>query len=435
MRDRNRRRAGVSAPDTTATSRLEVTTVDLHSRRPGRTSVGRAAVDAAAGDRLRVLLVEDDPGDAFLVRELLTEADAPIELVTVESMAAARPRLREVHCVLLDLGLPDASGLAGLRQVLQYAAGAAVCVLTGLEDEHLGIAAVGEGAQDYLVKGTVDGHGLSRAVRYAVERKRADENARLLREVELRQAESARLERGLLPKPLLDDAPVRLAQFYRPGRDRGLLGGDFYDAVATSPDRLHLLVGDVCGHGVDEAPLGVALRVAWRALVIAGVPDDAILESLEQVLVSERRSDELFATVAMVTVDLASSVAYIRLAGHPPPLLIRGTGVTRCDVEPGLVLGVLPGITRPATDLPLGTGDWSMLVYTDGLIEGRANSSDRLSGDRLGVDGLCQLLEAELAGTAPPELPAWLVSRAEERNGGPLADDVAVLLLTPGSTV
>src|SRR3954451_20116498 len=163
------------------------TTVDLRSRRIG----------PVAGERIRVLLVEDDPGDAFLVRELLAEADAPFDVEIAQTMREARPRFRDMHCILLDLGLPDASGLDGLRQVLQHVTGAAVCVLTGLEDEHLGTAAVAEGAQDYLVKGSVDGAGLARAVRYAVERKRADEQARLLRESELRQAESARLERGL----------------------------------------------------------------------------------------------------------------------------------------------------------------------------------------------------------------------------------------------
>jgi serine phosphatase RsbU (regulator of sigma subunit) len=393
--------------------------VDLRNRR----------VSPPAGERLRVLLVEDDPGDAYLVRELLTEAGAPVDLVTAETMAQARPQLRHVNCVLLDLGLPDTTGLNGLAQILQEAAGVAVCVLTGLEDEHLGIAAVGQGAQDYLVKGTVDGVVLTRAIRYAVERKRADENARLLREVQLRQAESARLERGLLPQPIMDDTPAKLYPIYRPGRDRALLGGDFFDVIATDPRRLHLLIGDVCGHGVDEAPLGVALRVAWRALVLAKVPDDAILAALEQVLVCERRSDELFATVAAVTVDLDTQVAEVRLAGHPPPVLLNEAtnAVVSCEVEPGLVLGVLPGQPRPATEVPLGDDDWALLLYTDGLIEGRAGEDDRL-----GVEGLCELLAARPAGR-PRELPAWLLGQAEERNGGPLADDVAVLLLTPGS--
>src|SRR5689334_18384477 len=113
--------------------------------------------EADAANRLRVLLVEDDPGDAFLVQELLVEAQAPIDLEVATSMAQARSLLRSVDCVLLDLGLPDASGLGGLRELLDHAAGVAVCVLTGLEDEHLGVAAVGEGAQDYLIKGKVDG--------------------------------------------------------------------------------------------------------------------------------------------------------------------------------------------------------------------------------------------------------------------------------------
>ncbi|MET7399910.1 fused response regulator/phosphatase [Dactylosporangium sp. NPDC005572] len=396
------------------------TTVDPRRRRIG----------PFAGERIRVLLVEDDPGDAFLVRELLAEADAPFDVEIVQTMREARPRFSGVQCVLLDLGLPDASGLDGLRQVLMSAEGTAVCVLTGLEDEHLGIAAVAEGAQDYLVKGSVDGAGLSRAVRYAVERKRADENARLLRESELRQAESARLEWGLLPKPLMDDVSADLFSIYRPGRDRALLGGDFFDAIGVDRGaRLHLLIGDVCGHGVDEAPLGVALRVAWRALVLAGVPEDQILPSLEQVLVSERRSDELFATVAVATVDLAAGTARIRLAGHPPPILLNGDRVEPVDVDPGLVLGVMPGLHRPASEVTLGPPGWSLLLYTDGLIEGAAGP-DAVAGERLGVDGLCRVLERP-SRARPPELPAWLAQQAEAHNGGPVSDDIAVLLLSP----
>ncbi|HTJ38133.1 MAG TPA: fused response regulator/phosphatase [Dactylosporangium sp.] len=400
------------------------TPVDLRRRRIG----------PFAGERIRVLLVEDDPGDAFLVRELLAEADAPFDVEIAQTMREARPRFRDVQCILLDLGLPDASGLDGLRQVLAHAAGAAVCVLTGLEDEHLGIAAVAEGAQDYLVKGSVDGAGLSRAVRYAVERRRAEDQARLLRESELRQAESSRLERGLLPQPLMRSVPAELYSIYRPGRDRALLGGDFFDAIGVDGGtRLHLLIGDVCGHGVDEAPLGVALRVAWRALVLAGVPEEQVLDSLEQVLVAERRTDELFATVAVVTVDLAAGTARVRLAGHPPPILLSGGRAVPCDVEPGLVLGVVPGMPRPASEIALEPdGKWALLLYTDGLIEGTAGP-DEPSGERLGVDGLCRVLQSPERAAAP-DLPGWLAQQAEAHNGGPVPDDIAVLLLTPLGT-
>jgi serine phosphatase RsbU (regulator of sigma subunit) len=387
----------------------------------------RAGGGRGTPERLRVLLVEDDDADAFLVGELLDEADAAVDLVVASSLAEARTKVTGVDCVLLDLGLPDAQGLDGLRRVIALAAGAAVCVLTGRQDEHLGVIAVAEGAQDYLVKGQVDGVLLTRALRYAVERKRADEDARRLREVELRQAESARLERGLLPRPLMDTDRIAVHPFYRPGRHAALIGGDFYDVVQISPDRVDLMVGDVCGHGPDEAALGVMLRVAWRALVLARVPDDEVLPALEQVLISERRLPETFTTVATVSLDLRRRRATVRMAGHPPPLLLAGGKVTPVPAPGGLLLGVAPRPPR-AYELEFDSDDWSLLMYTDGLIEGRVGAGD----ERLDVPGLTALVEAA-RGVDLPELPAWLVTRAEEANGGPLSDDVAMLLVSVGS--
>ncbi|BBH65909.1 serine/threonine phosphatase [Actinoplanes sp. OR16] len=379
-------------------------------------------------ERLRILLVEDDEGDAFLVRELLTEADAPFELTVASSLREARERLAGIECILLDLGLPDAQGIDGLRKLLAAAEGAAVCVLTGRSDEHLGVQAVAEGAQDYLVKGQVDGVLLVRSLRYAVERKRADENARRLREVELLQAESARLERGLLPQPLMQTAEVGVETFYRSGRALGLLGGDFYDVVQVGDDRLHVIVGDVCGHGVDEAALGVELRVAWRALVLAGVPEEQVLPSLEQVLMSERRAREVFATVAAAVIDLSSNRATVRLAGHPPPVVLSGGQAHPVAARTGIVLGVKPTPT-PATELEFTGDDWSLLMYTDGLIEGHTG----VGAERLDVDGLCKLLDEPAAREVPlAGLPPWLVARADQDNGGPLTDDVAMLLISRG---
>jgi serine phosphatase RsbU (regulator of sigma subunit) len=378
-------------------------------------------------DRLRVLLVEDDAADAFLVRELLAEVDAPVDLTVAPTLAAAEDLVGAADCVLLDLGLPDAHGLTGLRALVRRRHAAAICVLTGFGDEHLGVQAMGEGAQDYLIKGQVDGTLLARSVRYAVERRRADENARRLREAELRARESARLERGLLPQPLLRTDRAKIHTFYQPGRHSAQLGGDFYDVVQTAPGRIAMMVGDVCGHGVDEAALGVELRVAWRALTLAGVDEDAVLPAIEEVLISERRDEGVFATLAVVTVDLDRTEIEVRLAGHPPPLLVRDGHASVIPAEYGAVLGVFADAQRPTTRVALPAADWSLLLYTDGLIEGRSGDGD----GRLDVDGLLQLLTSPPAAALPAvELGSWLVRQAEGRNGGPLADDVAMLLLS-----
>lgn len=202
---------------------------------PGRLTGSTPGQDGAP--RLaRVLLVEDDDGDALLVQELLDEVAAPVVLTRVRSLTEADPLLARIDCVLLDLGLPDASGLDGLRRVQARAPGVAVLVLTGDDDEQHGALAMGAGAQDYLIKGQVHGALLVRVIRYAIERRRSAEVRRQLREERLLAEEKARLERGLLPTPVLTDAGVSIATRYRAGQRRMLLG-DFYDAVQASEGR------------------------------------------------------------------------------------------------------------------------------------------------------------------------------------------------------
>ena len=143
-------------------------------------------------------------------------------------------------------------------------------MLTGLADEAAGVAAVEAGAQDYLVKGSVDGDQLARSIRYAIGRRQAEEAERELLLAEAQAREMTRLERGLAPKPLIENAAVWVASCYRAGRSRALLGGDFFDLVQSADEACTSLVGDVCGHGADEAAIGVSLRAAWRALALAG---------------------------------------------------------------------------------------------------------------------------------------------------------------------
>ena len=121
-----------------------------------------------------LLLIEDNPGDARLLREMFNEEGAnQTELTHVERMSEAEKHLaeRRVDLVLLDLGLPDAQGVGAVRRVRVAAPRVPLVVLTGMDDLSLATQALQEGAQDYLIKGQIDARGLLRALRYAVERK------------------------------------------------------------------------------------------------------------------------------------------------------------------------------------------------------------------------------------------------------------------------
>ena len=133
--------------------------------------------------RITVLLIEDNPGDARLIGEMLAAQGAGrFDLSCVGRLTEAAERLAEgdIDLVLLDLSLPDSEGLDTLATVQEHAPHVAVVVLTGTEDETLGLEAVQQGAQDYLVKGQVDSAVLARAARYAIERKQASEKIRAL---------------------------------------------------------------------------------------------------------------------------------------------------------------------------------------------------------------------------------------------------------------
>jgi diguanylate cyclase (GGDEF)-like protein/PAS domain S-box-containing protein len=125
-----------------------------------------------------LLLVEDNPGDARLLREMLQDPSVhATELTHVETMSAAEKHLLERSCdvILLDLGLPDAQGLGALRRARAAAPRVPLVVLTGLDDESVATEALQEGAQDYLIKGQIEARGLLRSLRYAIERKALEE--------------------------------------------------------------------------------------------------------------------------------------------------------------------------------------------------------------------------------------------------------------------
>jgi serine phosphatase RsbU (regulator of sigma subunit) len=392
-------------------------------------------VENAAHTNLTLLLIEDDPAGSPIVPDLLDQAGKPIRIRTARNLTEAERLLTDdVHCILLDLALPAPGReegaedeLAVLKHVLEIAPRHAVLALTASGDAERGAEAVRVGAQDYLFRDELDGRLLSRAIRYAVERKRSDTAERRLAEGRLRAQENARLERGLLPTPLLEGSSLRFAARYRPGRSRALLGGDFYDVVRTPDGTVHAMIGDVCGHGPDEAALGVELRIAWRALTLAGLCGDELLNTLQQVLEHERADDEIFATLCTVDIAPDGRRAGLCLAGHPSPLVTspgRPARLLPYDFN-GPALGLLPGARWPRMQVELGA-EWSLMLYTDGLIEGRVGEGR----ERLGQEGMVEMVRRQLAeGLRGERLLQAAVTEVRDLNGGELTDDVAVLLL------
>jgi PAS domain S-box-containing protein len=243
------------------------------------------------------------------------------------------------------------------------------------------------------------------------------------------QAElSRRLQSGLLPSLSLPDPALELRTRYRPGHERALWGADFFDALPLADGTVALLIGDVAGHGPAEAAVGVALRAAWRALVLTDHEADDLLDGLDKVLVSNRQSEELFATVCCCWVGPGHDRITVALAGHPPPLLARAGRVEVVEVPGGPALGILDQPYQWEAGVLEVSDGWTLLCYTDGLIEGRSTPG---AVERFGIEALVEQATGLLEGAAGlDDMLDRLLDAVHEANGGDLSDDVAILCLS-----
>jgi diguanylate cyclase (GGDEF)-like protein/PAS domain S-box-containing protein len=217
----------------------------------------RAAVDnhPATASGLRLLLVEDNPADARLVEEMvLGEARDHFELTCLTRLSEARSHLASegAGCVLLDLSLPDAVGLEGVEALRTEFVEIPIVIITGLDDEDTALKALHAGAQDYLIKGQIRGDAVRRAVRYAIERKRAEEEvARLGRQNELILNSAAEGICGL-------DASGRIS-FANPAAAR-MLGWQGNDLIGMAMhDVAHGADPSEAGHPGDDCPVHLSL--------------------------------------------------------------------------------------------------------------------------------------------------------------------------------
>lgn len=230
-------------------------------------------------------------------------------------------------------------------------------------------------------------------------------------------------ELGLAPAPRPPADCVAVAR-YRPAESRLLLGGDFLEAIALPDGRLAVLIGDVCGHGPQQAAFGAALRAGWLGIVRSSPPDPAgWVRSLAASFFQDERIDT-FVTLCTGYLDLAAGQACLVSCGHPPPVRLSAP-VEPLQLAPGPPLGL--GLELPATAPLRPWAGEPLLFYTDGLVENPPLTGPRIRWEE---DGLLDWLRRNGSGPGPDDLEALVDAVVEAATTGrDLRDDIAVLLV------
>jgi GAF domain-containing protein len=256
--------------------------------------------------------------------------------------------------------------------------------------------------------GTFDQSDLALARDVAGRAALAFDNARLFRE---RSRVAETLQEALLPPHLPEIPGVEVSARYRPAASD--VGGDFYDIVPVGPDRWMVVVGDVCGKGVEAASLTAVARSTVQALATEYERPSELLRVMNSALLRQLSADR-FCTITCLVVDVSgpNPQVTVSLAGQPRPLVVHGDGSVSLAGRHGTVLGILPEVEVDDEEVVLGSGD-SLVLYTDGCLMALPAGGEEM---------LLQSVSAQQAASVS-ELAA-LVEAA-----GPPEDDVTVLAL------
>lgn len=269
----------------------------------------------AAESQLKLLLIEDSSTDAALIQASL-RLGMPLAHVThVERLTAALECVRQQHfsAVLLDLNLPDSSGVPTFRRLSAACDGTPIVVLSGMEDTETAIQAVAAGAEDYVQKNQFDAQALSRSVRFAIERR-----TRMLAETELLQIRSElraaqNIQDRLYPRsaPAFPDIQIGCGV-----RSAGMGCGDYYDFIPLKDGRHIIVVGDVSGHGMGSALVMAETRACLRTLADVKTPPSQMLGTLNR-LICAGATPGMFVTLVLVVYDPKTRSFEYFNAGHP----------------------------------------------------------------------------------------------------------------------
>ncbi|MFM2096846.1 MAG: Phosphoserine phosphatase RsbU, partial [Planctomycetota bacterium] len=286
-----------------------------------------------AKDRLAIVLIEDNRIDSQIFREAVHRSGKlDCDITEFVELNTALHYLREhvADLVVIDLNLPDSVGLNTFREV-RTACKSPIVVLTGDDKNDLAVEAVKLGAQDFLVKGSINMQTLSRAMQFACQRANLQRVEQAFAKQQKELEVLAQIQSHLLPsRPMLSLAKTQFSAAVYPADQAG---GDYCDLVFSSPTRCDLIVADVSGHGLRASQSMLAVRATLRALCSQLRDPLEIMRTADRLLADELRAGDHFVTILLAVVDLDSATITHTSAGHAGYLLRGNQEVERLNAH------------------------------------------------------------------------------------------------------
>lgn len=374
-------------------------------------------------DQITILLVEDSPTEATMVDIWLDEGLAtPYVLHPATTLAGGFELLEEheIDLIVLDLNLPDSAGLETFRKMNARAKGIPIVIMSGEADEEIAITAVREGAQEYVVKGTLNDNVLVRPVRYAIERA-----GRQRAEEELRRTQREMLLARTVQKQLTPEEAPNIPGFDVAGHceSASTAAGDYFDFFPMPDGRWGIVIGDVSGHDLSSSLFMIGARAVMRTLITSLDDVGEILRRANNVLHPDMR-DGRFLTMMLLSLDPTTRTFQFAAAGHPGYVFDKHGRVRQVLESEDQPLGIERDVnyvtSQPVTIEP---GE-IVLLFTDGITE-----TCSPAGEMFGEPRLLELVKEHRNRSAGELVEIIFEAASDFRESENSRDDETVIVL------
>lgn len=333
----------------------------------------------------RVLLVEDNDLDVEIVlrcfrKDQLAQVSGAIEITVASCLNEAIELFTNSNfqAILLDLGLPEGTGIDILHKVRKLSLHVPIIILTGNEDDTLGVEALRSGADDFLKKSSISEDTLPRSVRYSIER-----NFRLLAEAQLQRTQAEIIAAETIQQKLLPNFSPEVVDFdiYGACLPAEKIGGDLFDYLSFDDTSCVGVVADVSGHGLPAAILMTELHGLLHGLIEQNVSLPRLMSAAN---IRTDKATESYQFITMISYHLSSennSFSYIS-AGHPAWIL-KADGTEVVLNSQYLPLGVDTKKKQLSlTQVKIEAGD-IIVLPTDGVFEALGTNGKRFGVERM----------------------------------------------------